>query len=64
MYSSIEEEQRKKVIKKCYYPLLELAEKGVPVGIELTGLTLEIIKEIDGNWLNRFKFLLHIEENI
>ncbi len=59
MYSSIEEEQRKKVIKKCYYPLLELAEKGVPVGIELTGLTLEIIKEIDGNWLNRFKFLLH-----
>lgn len=59
MYSSIEEEQRREVMEKCYYPLLELAEDDIPIGIELTGLTLEIIKEIDGNWLNRFKFLLH-----
>jgi len=58
MYSSIEEDQRKEVIKKCYYPLLELAENGIPIGVELTGLTLEIINDIDKSWIDRFKTLL------
>jgi len=38
--------------------LLELAENGVPIGIELTGLTLEIINDIDKSWIDRFKTLL------
>jgi len=58
MYSSIEEAQRKEAIERCYYPLLELAENGVPIGIELTGLTLEIINDIDKSWIDRFKTLL------
>jgi len=44
MYSSIEEEQRREVVEKCYSPLLELAEDGIPIGIELSGKTLEISK--------------------
>ncbi len=59
MYSSIEEEQRREVVEKCYYPLLKLAEDGIPIGIELSGKTLEIIGETDKEWLNRFKCLLH-----
>lgn len=58
MYSSIEEEQRKEVINKCYYSLLELAESGVPLGIELTGLTLEIINKLDRAWIEKLKNLL------
>jgi len=58
-FSSIEEESRPDVIRKCYYPLLDLIEMGsVPIGIELTGWTLEQIKQIDANWVNRFKALL------
>lgn len=53
-FSSIEEEQWKDVICKCYWPLLQLAESlNVPVGIEATGYTLEKINEIDPNWINK-----------
>ena len=58
MYSSIEEEQRKTVIEKCCYPLLEIAKKGFPISIELSGLTLEIIEHIDPRWVEQFKQLL------
>ena len=59
MYSSIEESSRAEVIDKCYVPLLELARSGVPVGIEATGLTLEIINNIKPSWLLDFSNLLH-----
>ena len=36
-YSSIEEAQRPEVVRRCYWPLLRLAERGVPIGIEATG---------------------------
>ena len=58
MYSSIDEDQRKEVIDKCYYPLLELARKGFPFSVELTGLTLEMIKEESPEWVEEFKALL------
>ena len=58
MFSSIEENDRDKVIKHCYWPLLEIAEKGFPIGIELTGITLEIIDSIDPKWVKKFKTLL------
>ncbi|MBA7576686.1 hypothetical protein ES708_18527 [subsurface metagenome] len=59
MYSSIEIEERPKVIEKCYWPLLKLAEANeIPMGIELSGYTLEKINEIDPEWIKKFKKLL------
>ena len=55
MYSSIEEEDRSLVIEKCYWPLLDLAKKGFPVGIEAPAVTLEAINEIDGTWISTIK---------
>jgi len=49
-FSSIEEEQRGEVIKRCYWPLLELAEAHGPIGIEATGFTLEEIAARDAEW--------------
>jgi hypothetical protein len=63
MYSSIEIEDRIKVIEKCYWPLLKLAEANeIPIGIELSGYTLEKIKEIDFEWIKKFKKLLKAEK--
>lgn len=58
MYSSIEETERKKVIETCYWPLLNLVEKGYPIGIEAPALTLELIYGIDKTWIERFSILL------
>lgn len=58
MFSSLEEGERKTVIEKCYWPLLRLAKKGYKAGIELTGITLEIINSIDPSWIKEFKSLL------
>jgi len=51
MYSSIEEEQCAVVIERCYWPLLNLTNLGIPIGLEASGLTLELIYDIDPNWL-------------
>lgn len=59
MYSAIEEKERIKVIKSCYWPLLKIIQKySLPFGIELSGYTLEIINKIDPNWVREFKKLL------
>jgi hypothetical protein len=58
MFSSLEEENRKEVISKCYWPLLILAQNGSKIGIELTGLTLELINSIDPSWVTLFRSLL------
>ena len=51
-YSSIEEEQRAEVIRRCYWPLLGLADEcGAPVGIEAPGYTLETIAALDPAWI-------------
>ena len=55
MFSSIEEEQREDVITRCYDPMLELAEAGYPIGIEASGLTLEIIERLRPDWIERFR---------
>ena len=58
-FSSIPVSARPDVIVKCYWPLLELAEElDIPVGIELTGWTLQQIAELDFAWVERFKQLL------
>jgi len=57
-YSSITEEQRPKVIKKCYWPLLQLAEHcNICVGLEASGYSLEQIYKIDPNWILKLKKL-------
>jgi hypothetical protein len=61
-FSSIPEESRPALIQRCYWPLLHLVEtSGIPVGIELTGWTLEKIQELDPAWVGKFKSLLHTE---
>ncbi|HRR42652.1 MAG TPA: hypothetical protein P5244_15580, partial [Syntrophales bacterium] len=50
-YSSIEEEQRPEVIRRCYWPLLKLVrDYSLPFGVEATGYTLEEINRLDPNW--------------
>jgi len=57
-YSSIEEEQRPEVVRRCYWPLLRLArEFGLPLGIEATGYTLETIAAIDPSWVDELRRL-------
>lgn len=61
MFSSIEEEHREIVIKKCYHPILKLAkENNVRIGIEATGLTLEIINRIDSDWIKELRDLIEV----
>ncbi|HEY1962685.1 MAG TPA: hypothetical protein VGG69_09715 [Rhizomicrobium sp.] len=57
-FSSIEDEQRADVIRRCYWPLLNLAAVHGPVGIELTGFTLEEIARLDPEWIGRARALL------
>lgn len=57
-YSSIEEEQRGEVIEKCYKPLLRLAEKCGPIGVEASGFTLEEIAIRHPEWIADLKRLI------
>jgi hypothetical protein len=57
-YSSIEEEKRAEVIKRCYWPLLRLARKyELPIDIEASGYTLETIDTLDPGWLAELRRL-------
>lgn len=53
MYSSIGKEARTEVIERCYHPLLDLASPQQPVTLEATGLTLEMIAELDNGWVEK-----------
>src|SRR5882724_2954449 len=57
-FSSIEESERASVIERCYWPLLALAATHGPVGVELTGYTLEEIETRDPHWVGRFRELI------
>lgn len=57
-FSSIEEELRPEVIRRCYWPLLRLAkELELPFGIEITGYTLETVAAIDPGWVAELRRL-------
>jgi hypothetical protein len=59
MYSCIEEESRAEVIRSCYWPLLHLAnDYAVPIGVEASGLTLEIIQGLDSDWMAELRRLI------
>lgn len=57
-FSSIEEEQRAEVVSNCYVPLLDLAERHGPIGIEATAYTLKAIAGCDPAWLTRLRALI------
>src|SRR5690349_13350942 len=57
-FSSIEEERRAEVIKRCYWPLLRLAQKHPRIGIEVSGYTLEQIALHDPAWIAHARALL------
>lgn len=55
MYSSIGVADRDEVVRRCYHPLLDLATPECPVTLEATGLTLEMIRDLDPGWLEKLK---------
>jgi hypothetical protein len=57
-FSSIEIGQRFEVIRRCYWPLLHLAQAQGPIGIELSGYTLEEIARLDPEWCGRMRGLI------
>ncbi|MBN9545175.1 MAG: glycoside hydrolase family 57 [Alphaproteobacteria bacterium] len=57
-FSSIEEERRGEVIAHCYWPLLRLAERCGPIGMEVSGYTLEEIAARDPEWIGRARSLI------
>ena len=59
LFSSIPEEERPQVIKKCYWPLLQLIRNtDAKIAIEATGYTLEEIARIDPEWIREFQTLI------
>lgn len=57
-FSSIEEEQRPEVIRRCYWPLLRLIrDQRLPVGIEASGYTLEEIQRLAPDWVAELRAL-------
>jgi hypothetical protein len=61
-FSSIEEEQRAAVVRDCYTPLLDLAERHHPIAIEATAYTLKAIQACDRNWISRLSELIHAQK--
>jgi hypothetical protein len=58
MFSAVEEADRGRVITRCYHPILDAAERyGLPLGIEATGVTLEIASRVDPTFLRRLRTL-------
>jgi hypothetical protein len=57
-FSSIEEERRAEVVARCYWPLLNLAERHHHIGIEVSGYTLEEIARIDPSWIVRAREMI------
>ncbi len=58
-FSSIPVADRSLVVDRCYQAILHIArELNIPVGIELSGQTLEHIATINPSWLEDFRQLL------
>src|SRR3989344_2540505 len=58
-FSSIAEKDFPAVIKRCFWPMLKIAEDlDICLGIEASGYSLNIIKEIDPRWIEKLKELI------
>lgn len=59
-FSSVDKEQRKKIVSNCYYPILKIAaEYNIPINIEASARTLLEIKKIDKKFIILFKDLIN-----
>ncbi|NFN47801.1 alpha-amylase [Clostridium botulinum] len=58
-FSSIPQEQYALAIDRCYWPMIDILEKfeNIKFGLELTGYTLEKIKEVDYTFIEKLKEL-------
>ncbi|WP_286828488.1 MULTISPECIES: hypothetical protein [Kordiimonas] len=57
-FSSIDEGEHPTVVDRCYRPLLDLAEAGIPIGLEATGYTLRAIKKVAPEWIDCARHLI------
>ncbi len=59
-YSAIEVAQRGEVVRRCYRPLLELVDRlpWLTLTLEASGSTLEMIEELDPEWIMRLRELV------
>lgn len=54
-FSSLREKDKKILIKKCYWQILQIIEKNqIPISIEMTGYTLSEIFKLDRGWIKKF----------
>lgn len=58
MFSALSPHEQKVVIDKCLDPLLELAEKGCRFGLQISGVSLEIINEYRPDLVIKIKNLI------
>lgn len=56
-FSSIARDDYARLIRDAYTPILDLAERGTPVGVEATACTLSEIKRIDEGFIERLSSL-------
>jgi len=58
-YSAIEEQNRREVVERCYWPLLRIArDHDLPIGFEASGYTIEEIARIDEEWVQEARSLV------
>lgn len=58
-FSSLEEREQPQIVERCYWPMLDLAERtGFPIAIEATGWTLERIAAHDPRWIAEVRRLI------
>jgi hypothetical protein len=58
-FSSLASERRAEVVRRCYWPMLDLAERTpFPIGFEATGWTLEQIARADPAWIDAARRLI------
>lgn len=58
-FSSIEVTDRPEVIRKSYWPLVDLARNtGLPQGIEISGSTLRVVAQLDPAWISATRRLV------
>ncbi|MFQ5427639.1 MAG: hypothetical protein ACE5EZ_01525 [Thermodesulfobacteriota bacterium] len=57
-FSLIPREEFPLLIKRCYWPLLGMAEEGVPLGIEMPAWTLRLVHGLDPAFTARLKALI------
>ena len=58
-YSAVEISDRDVLVRECYWPLLRLLENNELVfGIEISGFSLQVIKDIDPAWVTELRRLI------